>query len=255
MDLEKTTVILKKINRLHDLINAIGEASSTETDLLKAYVIDLYEAVAMSDIAKIEDLDKEEMKTKIKKKKKVEKKIKKKIHIKAIEKVEEEEEDEEEEEVDENDEINEVDETVEVINQEEEEIIEEVKAPIEEINTEKKAAVKPTKVESKSTYSHELIELFDLHESSELSDKLANAPIKDLTKAMGINERIFTVNEVFGGNQEEMTNILTALNGLDSFGEAKNILMDSVAQKYKWTDGSKLKKAKNFIKLVKRRFK
>lgn len=243
MNLEKTSIILKKINRLHDLINAIGEASSTETDLLKAYVIDLYEAVAMSDIAEVKDLEREEMEKKLKKQKKVEKKIKKKVLKKETEKVEEaiEETEEEEEE--------------EMIEEIEAEVKEAIKIAAEVEEEEERVIAKAPKLKKvKSEYSSELIELFDLHESSELSDKLANAPIKDLTKAMGINERIFTVNELFGGKQDEMTNILSALNGLDTFGEAKTVLMDSVAQKYNWTEGSKLKKAKNFIKLVKRRF-
>jgi len=251
MNLEKTSIILKKINRLHDLINAIGEASSTETDLLKAYVIDLYEAVAMSDIAETKDLKKEEMEKKLKKQKKVEKKIKKKVVKKKVEEAVIEEEDEEEED----------EEMIEEIEMEVKEAIkfaaenDDVEVASAAVEVEKEVIVEsPQPKKSESTYSSELIELFDLHESSELSDKLANAPIKDLTKAMGINERIFTVNELFGGNQSEMTNILKALNGLNNFGEAKSVLMDSVAQKYNWTEGSKLKKAKNFIKLVKRRF-
>ncbi len=243
MNLEKTSIILKKINRLHYLINAIGEASSTETDLLKAYVIDLYEAVAMADIAQVEDLEKEEMEQKIKKQKKVEKKIKKKVHKKEAEKIEDEIEEVED---DEDDDI------VEEIEMEVKEALKEIEAE-EEVKGKIKETPKPKK--AKTGYSNELIELFDLHESSELSDKLASAPISDLTKAMGINEKIFTVNELFGGKQDEMNNMLCALNGLDNFEEAKSVLMNSVAQKYNWTEGSKLKKAKNFIKLVKRRFK
>ena len=135
----------------------------------------------------------------------------------------------------------------------------EVKEALKEIEAEEEVKGKiketPKPKKAKTGYSNELIELFDLHESSELSDKLASAPISDLTKAMGINEKIFTVNELFGGKQDEMNNMLCALNGLDNFEEAKSVLMNSVAQKYNWTEGSKLKKAKNFIKLVKRRFK
>jgi len=41
MNLDKSKLILKKINRLYDLINEFGEVSYTEKDLIKAYVIDL----------------------------------------------------------------------------------------------------------------------------------------------------------------------------------------------------------------------
>ena len=240
MDLEKTSIILKKINRLHELISAIGEASSTETDLLKAYVVDLYEAVAMSDLADIEDLDEEGMRKKMKKQKKIAKKIKKQVVKKAI--VEEVEDDDLEEL------YQEVDETLDILEEDE---VEEV--AVAEPVLQESAPAKSAK-SAEAGFSPELIDLFDINESAELSDKLANSPIKDLTKAMGINEKIFTVNELFGGSQSEMDNMLLALNGLDSFEEAKSVLMRSVAQKNSWTDTSKIKKAKNFIRLVKRRF-
>lgn len=233
MDLNQTTTILKKINRLHELINTIGEASSTEMDLLKAYVVDLYEAVAMSDIETIEDLEVEEMKKKLKKKKKVEKKLQKELQKKAIVQQEELLIDEEEEET-----------------EDDHEVIETVKEEAVDVKDVGEENVKPEKLQ----IPEELLELFDINVSAELSDRLANAPIADLTKAMGINEKMFTVKELFGGNQDEMNNILSALNGLNQFDEAKEVLMHSVAQKYNWTNSDKIKKAKNFIKLVKRRY-
>ena len=71
---------------------------------------------------------------------------------------------------------------------------------------------------------------------------------------MSINEKMFTINELFGGNADEMNNILVALNGLSNFDEAKDILVRSVATKYSWGSPSKSKKAKTFIKLVQRRY-
>ena len=79
MDLNNVSRILKKINRLYELVQDIGEASKTEKDLLKAYILDLYDAVLHSDSKEDVDLEIEEMKKKIKKQKKLEKKIKKKI--------------------------------------------------------------------------------------------------------------------------------------------------------------------------------
>jgi len=72
---------------------------------------------------------------------------------------------------------------------------------------------------------------------------------------MGLNEKIFTVNELFGGNNAEFQNTMVALNGLGSYDEAKSVLMGSVANKYGWGEPGKLKKARNFIKLVQRRYK
>ena len=114
---------------------------------------------------------------------------------------------------------------------------------------------KPEVKPSPATSSPALEELFATEAVTELSDKLSLAPISDLTKAMGLNERIFTVNELFGGDNAEFQTMITSLNGLSSFDEAKSVLMRSVAQKYDWGAPGKVKKAKTFIKLVQRRYK
>lgn len=240
MNLENTSLVLKKINRLYELIQSLGEASHTEKDLLKAYVLDLYEAVALSDEDEIlEDFEIEEMKEKMNKLKKQENKLKKELE-KKMEKAEsmsdnylednEELEDESSEEIE---------------GETEKESPAEPEEPEEEESAEEELA---------ESLSEEMIQLFDIKDSTELSDRLANAPIADLTKAMGINEKIFTVNELFDGNKEEMDNILRALNNLTDFEEAKSVLARSVAPKYKWLEKQRLKKARNFIRLVRRRY-
>lgn len=222
MNLKDTSVIIKKINRLYELISDIGEASSTEQDLLKAYVLDLYEAVTMSDIASISEKEDDEMLKKIKKQRKTEKKLKKQISKNTL--IEDDASDTDE------DQDEDVTEIIEDSKEEE----------TQELETEK---VEP-----------ELLGLFDISAGSDLSDKLSLSPIKDLTKAMGINEKIFTINELFGGHQEEFDNMMMALNGLNTFDEAKNVLMRSVASKYDWHKKDNQKKAKHFIRLVQRRY-
>ena len=239
MNLEKTSLVLKKINRLYELIQSLGEASHTEKDLLKAYVLDLYEAVALSDEDEIlEDFEIEEMKEKMNKLKKQENKLKKELE-KKMEKAESMSD-------------NYLEDNEELENESSEEI---------EGETEKESPAEPEEPEEESaeeelaeSLSEEMIQLFDIKDSTELSDRLANAPIADLTKAMGINEKIFTVNELFDGNKEEMDNILRALNNLTDFEEAKSVLARSVAPKYKWLEKQRLKKARNFIRLVRRRY-
>ncbi|MEM1219173.1 MAG: hypothetical protein AAGH79_09685 [Bacteroidota bacterium] len=97
-------------------------------------------------------------------------------------------------------------------------------------------------------------ELFSTSEAKELSEKLSALPIADLTKAMGLNERIFTINELFGGDQQLFNNTMAQLNQFSSFLEASRYLAQEVAEKQNWTKKSKKKKAKEFIKLVKRRY-
>ncbi len=96
--------------------------------------------------------------------------------------------------------------------------------------------------------------LFEQQEATDLSEKLSQSPIKDLTKAMGINEKILTIKELFDGDQKMFSDTMTALNGFNNFEQAKDFLSSEVATAYDWTSKSKKKKAKIFIKLVRRRY-
>lgn len=131
----------------------------------------------------------------------------------------------------------------------EDEIVEE-ELVVEEEVPEIKEEIAPVTPE----YDEELLALFEDATGNELSDRLSQLPLKDLTKAMSINERIFTIKELFGNDKEEYQNMMTALNGLGSFEEAKQILLGSVATKYKWGSKGKMKKAIGFIKTVRRRY-
>lgn len=102
--------------------------------------------------------------------------------------------------------------------------------------------------------SENMNSIFEVTGGTEISDKLSNLPIKDLTKSMGINERMFTVKELFGGDQNKFNTILQDLNGLSNFEEAKSYLLDGIATELQWDDASKYKKADKFVKLVQRRF-
>ena len=98
-------------------------------------------------------------------------------------------------------------------------------------------------------------EIFEEGDGNELSDRLGEMPIQDLTKSMGINERILTVNNLFGGDNGIFKNTINHLNGLGSFEEAKAYISSNLVNTYDWMDPSRIKKAKLFIKLIKRRYK
>ena len=105
----------------------------------------------------------------------------------------------------------------------------------------------------KSKISEEHEELFEEKKATELSEKLSQSPLKDLRKAMGINERILTQNELFDGNGDALKDTLSTLNNLNTFDEAKEYLAN-IAGIYNWTSRKKKKKAQIFIKLVRRKF-
>lgn len=108
--------------------------------------------------------------------------------------------------------------------------------------------------ETKPEVPAEILNLFEFEEVSELSDKLSRAPIADLTKSMGINERIFTVQELFGGDSELFTRSMETMNKFTSLEQARDYLVKNVAVDQKWADENKVKKATHFIKLVSRRY-
>lgn len=139
---------------------------------------------------------------------------------------------------------------IEILHIEPEKIIEKpivIEKPIEVINTPKKAG--------KEIISQEIMdELFAEERISDLSDKLSLSPIKDLTKSMGINEKIFTQQELFGNNQQQFITTLEKLNNCQNFTEAKQYLLENVINDFGWTSEGKVKKAATFIKLVKRKF-
>ena len=110
------------------------------------------------------------------------------------------------------------------------------------------------KITTRPPVSPELEELFSFETAKELSEKLSEMPISDIRKAMGLNERIFTVNELFGGEKDVFDTTVAELNKMNSFEEAKRYLITGVAAKYNWASKDRKNKAKTFIKLVKRRY-
>jgi hypothetical protein len=106
-----------------------------------------------------------------------------------------------------------------------------------------------------SAVSAEVEALFDEHVGKEISDRIANAPIQDLTKAFGFNDRLLMQNELFLGNKGAFDEMLKDLNNASSFDTARIYLAD-LAVRNNWNLNSERQKhAKSFIKLVRRRFK
>ena len=88
----------------------------------------------------------------------------------------------------------------------------------------------------------------------ELSDKLSRTKVDDILKTMGINERMFTVAELFGNNHSEFMDTVMQLNTAQNFDEARTMLTNGVASKYKWDTDERWKKAQQFVKNVRRKF-
>jgi hypothetical protein len=116
------------------------------------------------------------------------------------------------------------------------------------------ASASEAKANVVALHSDAVNEIFAVGVISDLSDKLANAPISDLNKAMGINERMFTQQELFGNDAHAFNDALKKLNAFGSFEEARQYLIDHIIYTYDWTSDAKLKKAGTFVRLVRRRY-
>ena len=89
----------------------------------------------------------------------------------------------------------------------------------------------------------------------EISDRLSNAPVADLTKAFGFNDRLLMQNDLFLGNKTAFDEALKDLNNASSFDTARAFLADLAARNNWNLNAERQKNAKAFIKLVRRRFK
>ncbi len=98
-----------------------------------------------------------------------------------------------------------------------------------------------------------LRELFTVERGTDLSDRLANAPIQDLKAGLSLNERLQYGKELFGGDVDLMTSTLQRLNGLGDYDEAA-VALASTARRFDWTDGERQATARTFVKRVWRRF-
>lgn len=99
-----------------------------------------------------------------------------------------------------------------------------------------------------------LTKLFDLQKSDDMASRFGHVPITSIESAMGLNERIFTLNELFGGDKALFDAWCNKLNSLHSFAEAKNVLMSGPAKDFKWSEPERIKMAEQFIRIVSRRY-
>lgn len=241
MDFKKFDLLLKKINTLKQNMDLSGDdVSELEVDLLKNYIRQLYEVVALPG----EDAPKHSHKAKpteilSEKPGFTEPEPPKTVIIREEKPVE----------------VVRVTETVRelVPPSKAPEIIAPVVQKAVEIPVEPLVPVAQPKLEKEFEIPVELADIFSTDPSTDLSDKLSSAPLEDIKKAIAINDRILTINDLFGGSKELFDETVTFVNKSNSFEEATNWIIQHVAIKNKWGVADRKGKAKRFIKLVRRR--
>ncbi len=89
-------------------------------------------------------------------------------------------------------------------------------------------------------------------ETAELSHKLAESPVKDLRKAIGINDRFLYINELFRGDEAMYERSIKTINGFSIYPEAEYWIRRELKTKLGWNDGDTV--VQQFDQLIKRRF-
>ncbi len=95
--------------------------------------------------------------------------------------------------------------------------------------------------------------LFDFKQAKELSEKLGDRPVSDLTKAFAINDKLLYINELFNKDTDSFNESLKLLNKFDGMDEAKSLLIN-LAEQYNWIHEEKVEIAQTFIKVIRRRY-
>ena len=86
----------------------------------------------------------------------------------------------------------------------------------------------------------------------EMSDKLTDSPIKDLKKAIGINDRFLFINELFRGDEAMYERSIKTINNFSIMPEAQYWIQRELKLKIGWNDGDEV--VRQFDQLVRRRF-
>ena len=89
-------------------------------------------------------------------------------------------------------------------------------------------------------------------DKSEISDTLSEGPIKDLKKAIGINDRFLFINELFLGDEVMFERSIKTINSFTIYPEAEYWIRRELKLKLGWNENSET--VKQFNQLVKRRF-
>lgn len=85
----------------------------------------------------------------------------------------------------------------------------------------------------------------------ELSDMLTEAPVRDLKKAIGVNDRFLFINELFRGDEAMYERSIKTINNFSIYPEAQYWIERELKVKIGWKDSDIVKQ---FDQLVKRRF-
>ena len=89
-------------------------------------------------------------------------------------------------------------------------------------------------------------------QNTELQEKLALDPIKDLKTAIGINDKFQFTATLFNGDEKAFEMAVKTINGFKIYAEGQFWIKSNLREQYNWDETADVVKA--FDLLVKRRF-
>lgn len=109
--------------------------------------------------------------------------------------------------------------------------------------------------EAKASFAHEtdeasLNDIFKI-EQKDLADQLKDQPIQSLKNEIDLNQKFWFIQELFEGDGPQFNQLLTDLDQLHHFGDARHKI-ESLGRQYHWEE--KTKAAEKFMQLVRRRY-
>lgn len=89
-------------------------------------------------------------------------------------------------------------------------------------------------------------------EKTELAHTLKDSPVKDLRKAIGVNDKFLFINELFRGDEAMYDRSIKTINGFQILAEAEYWITRELKVKLGWNE--KNETVKHFDQVVRRRF-
>lgn len=146
---------------------------------------------------------------------------------------------------------------------------EKVYEKVEEYQEPARAFIPLPKIEEIPTFAYQPKDIYELNdsvssttgqslndrlktESKELGHMLKDSPVKDLKKAIGINDRFVFLEELFRGDEAMYERSIKTINGFSIFPEAEYWIQRELKTKIGWDEESPT--VKHFDQLVRRRF-
>ena len=96
------------------------------------------------------------------------------------------------------------------------------------------------------------VEINEVVTNTELQEKLALEPIKDLKAAIGVNDKFQFTATLFNGDEKAFEMAIKSINGFKIYAEAQFWIKSNLREQNKWDETAEVVKA--FDLLVKRRF-